>query len=70
MRLGGFYHSCACDSYDGVILCILEHKITCLTECCNRGPEQVQRMIDSGVLILWTEPNGLEMVGKFEVGRS
>ena len=55
---------CLCDSYDGVILCILEHKITCLTECCNKGFEQIQRMIDTGVLILWTEPNGLEMVGE------
>ena len=41
---------CLCDSYDGVILCILEQKITCLTECCNRGPEQLRGMI--GVLNL------------------
>ena len=37
-----------------------------------RGAQAVQRLIDSGAFITWTEANGLEMVAEFqrEVGRT
>ena len=46
-------------------VCILEHMSICLTECFPRGEAAVQRLIDAGALICWTEENGLEMVAEF-----
>ena len=53
-----------------VVVCILAHISKCLKECCSKGPETVQRLIDQGALTTWKEENGLEMVAEFtrEVG--
>ena len=53
-----------------VVVCILAHISKCLKECCSKGPETVQRLIDQGALVTWKEDNGLEMVAEFtrEVG--
>ena len=55
-----------------MLVCILEHIFIGLTECFPRGEVAVQKLIDAGAYIVWTEKNGLEMVAEFtrEVGGS
>ena len=70
MRLSSRRVLCLCFLRGGVLVCILEHISICLTQCLPTGAVQVQKLIDAGALVTWTEENGLEMVAEFtrEVG--
>ena len=54
---------CLCFLRGGVLVCILEHISICLTQCLPTGAVQIQKLIDAGALVTWTEANGREMVG-------